>query len=217
MAGTDRRLDGVVVALDVDGVLLDSERGGAGSWQLAVEDRFGVDPSELHRTFFDLWWRDVIVGRVSIEEALGSVIAENSWPVSVDAFLECWFDADFCPFSDVVSAAQLWNERGARLALVTNQEHRRAAYVEARLGKLLPLDKVVYSAEVGHMKNEPEFFVAATRALRGPDGGQPIVFVDDALTHVEMARRAGWTAVHFELGSWAERMEDALGTAASGL
>ena len=87
--------------------------------------------------------------------------------------------------------------------------------MEARLGELLPLDQIVYSAEVGHVKNEPEFFVVATRALVGPDRVHPIVFVDDSLTHVEVARRAGWIVLHFEVDSWTERMEDALGTAVS--
>ena len=165
--------------------------------------------------FFDCWWPDVIVGLVSIEDALKRVIAENSWPVSVDAFLECWFAADFWPFTDVFTAAQSWSEQGARLSLVTNQEHRRAAYVKARLGELLPIDEMVYSAGVGYLKNEPEFFVIATRVLGGLSAGHPIVFIDDALPHVEVARRAGWTAVHFERGSWTERMEDALDTVAT--
>jgi putative hydrolase of the HAD superfamily len=230
MPSADRRLDGLVVALDVDGVLLDSERGGAGSWQVAVADRFGVDQSELDRTLFDRWWPDVIVGRTSIEEALESVIGEEAWPVSVDALLECWFEADFWPCSDVIAAANSWSARGARLALVTNQEHRRAAYVEARLGELLPFDRMVYSAAVGRMKSEPEFFMLATRLLTAPDGAHSdgahsddahsdgahsIVFMDDTMENVEVARRAGWTAVHFQPSSWSERMEDALGVAAS--
>ena len=216
MQRVDGRLDGIVVALDVDGVLLDAERGGKGSWQLAVADRFGLDPSELRRSFFDRWWPEVIMGRVSIEKALESVIAEESWPVSVDALLECWFEEDFCPDTEFVSAARSWSEQGARLALVTNQEHRRAAYVHARLGELLPLDQMVYSAGIGHVKSEPEFYVMATRMLELVKGSQPIVFVDDAIVHVGVARRAGWIAVHFEAGSWPGRMEAALGQAASG-
>jgi putative hydrolase of the HAD superfamily len=205
----------VVVALDVDGVLLDPERGGEGSWQFVVADRCGVDPSELKRAFFDRWWPDVIVGRMSIEETLERVIGEQAWPTSVDAFLECWLEADFWPSTDVVVAANSWSERGARLALVTNQEHRRAAYVEARLGTLIPVDRMVYSAGVGHTKSELEFFIVASSVLTGPGGGCSIVLMDDAIANVEIARRAGWAAVHFEVGSWSERMEEALGGAAS--
>ncbi len=215
MPSVERRLDGVVVALDVDGVLLDSERGGVGSWQLAVADQFGVDPSELDRSFFERWWPDVIVGRLSIEEALETVIREEAWSLSVDALLECWFEADYWPCPDVIAAANAWSERGARLALVTNQEHRRAAYVKARLGTLLPVDQMLYSAAVGYMKSEIEFFVVATRVVTGPDGGRAIVFMDDSLGNVETARRAGWTAVHFEPSLWSERMEEALGVVTS--
>jgi putative hydrolase of the HAD superfamily len=204
-----------VVALDVDGVLLDSERGGAGPWQRALADRFGVDPSELQRTFFDRSWSDVIVGRLSIEDALSGAIAQNSWPISVEEFLDCWFEADFWPVTAVVSAARSWSVRGARLALVTNQEHRRAAYVRERLGELFPIDSMVYSAWVGHVKSEPEFFAEATRLLAASDSGCTIVFVDDAPVHVEVARRSGWTAVVYEADAWPARMEDALGVAAA--
>ena len=206
----DRRLDGLVVALDVDGVLLDSERGGAGGWQLAVADRFGIDPSDLQRSFFDQSWSRVIVGRLSIEDALGAALAQNAWAVSVEDLLRCWFEQDFSPVADVVSAARSWSDLGARLALVTNQEHRRAAYVQERLGALLPIDRMVYSADVGYVKSQPEFFAVATRTLTSTDDGRPIVFVDDTLAHVEVARGAGWIGVHYEAGAWPGNMEDAL-------
>ena len=47
----------------------------APSWQRVVADRFGVEPSELQRSFFDQSWSQVIVGRISIEDALGRAIA----------------------------------------------------------------------------------------------------------------------------------------------
>jgi putative hydrolase of the HAD superfamily len=195
--------------------LLDSERGGAGSWQAAVTDRFGVDPSELQRNFFDQSWSEVLVGRLPIEDALGEAIAQNSWPVSVEDFLACWFEADFWPVTGVVAAAASWSERGARLALVTNQEHRRAAYLREQLGELLPIDQMVYSAEIGHVKSEPEFFAAATGALTDIDDGSAIVFVDDTPAHVAVARRSGWTAVQYEPGTGLARMEAALDAVAA--
>jgi len=39
-------LDGAVLALDVDSVLLDPAGAGPGGWQQVVADRFGVDPSD---------------------------------------------------------------------------------------------------------------------------------------------------------------------------
>jgi putative hydrolase of the HAD superfamily len=210
VSGANGKLDGLVVALDVDGVLLDSERGGAGPWQHALSDRFGVDPTDLQRAFFEQSWSDVIVGRLSVEDALGSAIAHNSWAVSVDEFLECWFEADFWPVAEVVSAATSWSERGARLALVTNQEHRRAAYLRQRLGELVPFDQMVYSAEIGHVKSEPEFFVRATAALTNAGDTRAVLFVDDTPAHVEVARLSGWKAVQYEPEIWPSNVEAAL-------
>jgi HAD superfamily hydrolase (TIGR01509 family) len=73
----------------------------------------------------------------------------------------------------------------------------------------------VYSAEIGRMKSEPEFFTEATLVLMEFSDVHSIVFLDDAIDNVEVARRAGWTAVHFEPSSWSERMEEALSTAVS--
>src|SRR5580692_11426939 len=42
----------VLLALDVDGVLLDPQRGGRGPWQVAFSERFGVDAGRLDGTLF---------------------------------------------------------------------------------------------------------------------------------------------------------------------
>jgi putative hydrolase of the HAD superfamily len=209
-------LDGLLIALDVDGVLLDSDRAGAGPWQLVVAERFNVKPDDLQRHFFDPYWSEVIVGRRPIEPALAATIAERSWPVTVEALLACWFESDFCPAPEVVDAARSWRDRGARLALVTNQEHRRAHDLQERLGDLLPFDQMVYSAAVGYVKRQPEFFAVATRSLAGGSTAPcPVVFLDDTLEHVTVAQAAGWTAVHFETGAWRGPMEAVLESASS--
>jgi putative hydrolase of the HAD superfamily len=118
------------------------------------------------------------------------------WPLDVEEVLAAWFDADFRPKGDVVAAATGWGERGARVVLVTNQEHRRAAYLQTRLADLLPFDAMVYSAALGCTKAVPEFFVAAAKRLEIDDVGS-VVFLDDDAHHVEVARSAEWSAVHF--------------------
>lgn len=207
-------LDGAVLALDVDSVLLDPAGAGPGGWQQVVADRFGVDPGPLRRLFFARQWPDVVVGRTAVEPALGRALDELGWTMTVEELLGCWFEADFAVDLDVVDAVRVWADDGARLVLVTNQEHRRARYLEERLGALIPLTGMAYSAGLGRLKEDPAFYPAASARLGL--GGAPVVLVDDAPANVEAARRHGWAAVGFTRdGDWRAAVGAALSRAVS--
>jgi putative hydrolase of the HAD superfamily len=201
-------LDGVVLALDVDGVLLDSNRGGLGTWHNEVGKRFGVDAARLSPVFFRRVWRDIVVGSLPIEPALAEAIDELGWNMSVDELLDCWFEADFVVDGEVVDAVNRFAERGARLILATNQEHRRAAFLTERLGQLLPLDHVLYSGAVGAQKHEERFFADASNALGGIERRSVVAFIDDDATNVATAQAFGWTAEVFtKTTGWRERLD----------
>jgi putative hydrolase of the HAD superfamily len=185
-----------VLALDIDGVLLDPGRGGLGPWPRELESRFGVDADRLRAAFFEPAWPDVIVGRRAIEPALAAALDELGWAMTVDQLLACWFEADLVLEPEVVDAATAWAAEGARLVLVTNQEHRRATFLRDRLGALLPISALAYSAALGLLKSDPAFYRAAAQTL-GLDDHDTVVFVDDTLDNVEAARLYGWSAVHF--------------------
>jgi putative hydrolase of the HAD superfamily len=204
-------LEGRVLALDVDGVLLDPGRGGRGGWQEELAARFSVDAGELDPVFFQSAWPEVILGRRPIVPALAQAIEDLGWTMTVEDLLGCWFEADFVVDGDVVEAARTWAADGARLVLVTNQEHRRARFLGDRLGALMPIEGLVYSAAVGVMKSDPAFFPIASDRL-GIDGdGTKVVFVDDSADNVEAARRHGGTAVHFRRTSdWRTEVSAAL-------
>jgi phosphoglycolate phosphatase-like HAD superfamily hydrolase len=85
-------LAAAVLALDVDGVLLDPGPDGTGSWQSVLAERYGVDPTLLDTAFFRVRWPGIIVGTEAIEPALGEVIAELGWDLTVDELLDCWFE-----------------------------------------------------------------------------------------------------------------------------
>jgi putative hydrolase of the HAD superfamily len=162
-----------------------------------VGSQFDVDADRLQAVFFHRAWPDVIVGRRRIEPALADAIEELGWAMTVEDLLTAWFEADFTADSDVVDAATAWADDGARLVLMTNQEHRRAQFLKNRLGALMPIDAFVYSAAVGHMKKDPEFYPAAHCQIGIPENDRDVVFVDDSPENVEAARRHGWTALHF--------------------
>jgi FMN phosphatase YigB (HAD superfamily) len=131
----------LVLALDVDGVLLDPDRGDAGHWTVEMERSFEITRSQFRASFF--------------------------------------------------------MRSGCRVVLATNQEHRRAAFLRERLGALMPIDDVLYSADLGSQKHEAAFFERASERL-GLGAGRrgDVVFVDDLEHNVDQARAAGWCAVH---------------------
>ena len=64
----------LTLALDVDGVLLDPERGGQGLWTSELTARFGIERSQIDDAFFAKCWDDVIIGRRSVEDGLGEAL-----------------------------------------------------------------------------------------------------------------------------------------------
>ena len=185
------------LALDVDGVLLDPDRGGAGHWTNELTTRFGIERAQLREAFFMRSWDDVVNGRRAIEDALAEALTLIDPAVDVESVLSCWFDADYVPFEQTFELARRAGTAGCRVVLVTNQEHRRADFLRRRIGAVVPLDRVVYSAAVGSQKHDPRFFEVASEEL-GLSASQrhEVVLVDDVLNNVHVARAAGWRAVH---------------------
>jgi putative hydrolase of the HAD superfamily len=97
--------------------------------------------------------------------------------------------------------------------LATNQEHRRAAYLHRRIGESVPLERVIYSADLGCQKHDPRFFeISSDRLGVNLEQRTCVVFVDDVLNNVEVARSAGWRAVHASADqSWRHEVAELLG------
>ncbi|HVB50368.1 MAG TPA: hypothetical protein VND89_01310 [Acidimicrobiales bacterium] len=204
------RLSGVVLALDVDGVVLEAPNDPREHWLKQFTRRFGVEADELRTTFFKQWWPEIIVGRQPIEVGLAEVFSSLGWNIDVEDALACWFDGDFFVDNDVVSAAKEWSSRGARVVLATDQERRRVSYLERHLSPLLPFCGIAYSGQLGHQKVEAAFYPAAENFL-GVSQREVVVFVDDRVVNVTVAQQHGWLGWHFEKGDdWRRGIESLL-------
>ena len=213
--GPRRAALGSLLALDVDGVLLDSQRGGRGPWQDAFGERFGVDPSRLNDTLFAAPWADVIIGGRPIEAALAEALDQLGWTMGVEAALACWFEEDFVVDAAVLDAAAGWTKQGIPLALVSNQEPRRARYLEQRVAPLLAICGTAFSGDLGVVKSDPTFYGRAEVHI-GLAHGAPVVFLDDTLANVQVASAHGWTGIHFTKGGdWLREVSAALDSLAT--
>ncbi len=195
----------------MDGVLLDPERAGRGRWQEELRETHGLDPTLLDDVFFRRSWSAVIVGREPVETALAGALTELGWDIDVEGLLQIWFEADFEIDDDVVRAADEWAASGARVVLVTNQEARRAAFLEQRLREVLPIDGMASSGALGAVKSDPAFYPAAERWLDVGARSNDVVFVDDSSVNIEAAEAHGWHGVHFSRRSdWRAQIGTAL-------
>jgi putative hydrolase of the HAD superfamily len=203
-----------VLALDVDGVLLDPELGGEGTWQEVLGRRHGIDTTLLDEAFFIPHWADIVVGRKPIEPVLSEVVAELGWPLTGEQFLSEWMETDCAIDQAVVAEALGWAGDGARLVLATNQEHRRAAHIRARLAAVLPVSDMAYSAALGCTKADHQFYRLAGDQFGVPRRSGTVVFVDDADQNIKVALESGWSGVHFiKSGTWRDSVQRALDVA----
>lgn len=96
-------------------------------------------------------------------------------------------------FPDAAEAVRTLLERGQRVAIASNFDHR----LHDVCAGLPPLDRVPYrliSSELGHRKPNPEFYRAVVRALE--TAPEEIVMVgDDFENDVAAPRRAGLRAI----------------------
>jgi putative hydrolase of the HAD superfamily len=207
---------GAVLALDVDGVLLNSSPPGRGTWQHVLEQKYGVRAADLQSTFFEQAWPDIMVGRLNIESPLEAALTSLGWPCTAEEFLADWFEADFVFNDEVVEAALTWTSDGAKLVIVTNQEHRRATYLLERFSAFFPVSSMAYSAEVGHEKRTPEFLQVADTMFGTTEAPSSVVLLDDTMANVEGARAHGWQSVHFTgQPGWRDEVEEALAAAST--
>lgn len=184
-----------IVLFDVDGVLLhgyDQMR-----WTDNLLADLGVDPDRFNKEFiFDIFVKKVIVGQMSLIEALERTLPGLGYRGPAMAFVGYWLPRDSNvnePMLDLVQ--RLKQAGGSRLFLATNQEHMRAQWLwqTLKFGDLF--EDMFHSARVGHAKPAKPYFDWVNSRL-GRQDEKPLFF-DDREDIVKAAQSAGWEAVLF--------------------
>lgn len=210
------------IIFDVDGVLVDgwhADPARRKPWNLALKEDLGIDPERFDARFFTPGPRGELSrmerclrGEQDLEEALGEVLPELGFRGEPRHFAEYWFRKDSNVNAEVLDVVRrLAAAPGVRLYIATGQEHRRAEYLWQQLEFRRWFDAIFYSAGIGHLKTEPEFFHAINRELSLAPGERPLFF-DDQPHVVDLARAVGWEAVVVETAAdvrehpWVQRL-----------
>ncbi len=189
-----------IVLFDVDGVLVNGYHARPEKhvrWNANLLADLGVDPDRFNREFiYDVFVKKVVVGQMSLLEALERTLPGLGYRGPAMAFVGYWLSHDSNvnePVLDVVR--RLRDAGGSRLFLATNQEHMRAQWLWQTLKFGEVFEDMFHSARVGHAKPAKPYFDWVNNQL-GRQDEKPLFF-DDREDIVKAAQAAGWEAVLF--------------------
>jgi putative hydrolase of the HAD superfamily len=185
---------------DVDGVLIHGMHANpvhVRRWDANLQADLGVDPARFVSEFiYDIFVKRVVIGQISVIEALERRLPGLGYHGSPMAFLQYWLEHDSTlnlPLLEIIG--QLKANVNIRLYMATNQEHMRAHWLWSHLRLSDLFDDIFYSARIGVRKPDPRFFNYINSKI-GPQEQAPLFF-DDTPAVVAGALGAGWEAVLF--------------------
>ena len=191
------------VLFDADGVIQQPSPG----WQDALEglcDAEGRSDEFLEDVFSAE--RPCLTGAKDFREQLAVVLSRWRSSVPVDQALRAW--AQIEAHSEIMAIAGRLRAAGVTVALATNQQPYRAAYMTHELAYGTLFDHLLYSCELGHAKPSHDYFAMALANLQVAPG--QALFIDDHEPTVAAARISGLHAETFHVSEGALRLEEIL-------
>ena len=188
------------VFFDVDGVLVHGYHARpelTRRWNENLLADLGVDPERFTQEFiFDIFIKKVVVGEMSLVEALDRRLPSFGFKGSPMVFVDYWLTHDSQLNQELLDLVRVLKQRNdLRLYIATNQDHMRALWLWQTMGLGSLFEDIFYSARVGIRKPERGFFDFVERKI-GPQS-EPPLFFDDTPKVIDGARAAGWEAVLF--------------------
>ncbi|WP_282120635.1 HAD family hydrolase [Ruegeria atlantica] len=184
-----------IVAWDFDGVLNRDIMKGRFIWADTFEIDIGHSLSEFTENVFRDRFDEVITGKVDLRERIEDWARTVNYTEGADALISYWFKNDALPDAEVSRVKDILNCRGVRQIIVTNNEARRAAFIEREMGFGNRVEHVFASGRMGVRKPDPAFFKHVTDMLDAPP--EQMLLVEDCPKNVPAAVRCGWRAFHF--------------------
>ncbi|MES0879284.1 HAD family hydrolase [Roseibium sp. SCP14] len=183
------------IAWDFDGVLNRNVVDGRFVWSDTIEEDLGIPAQAFQDGVFDSRFIDVIAGKRDLLEHVQSWLDLNHSSIDAGAVLDYWFVKD--DLSDPLTGGIMdrLNRLGIVQVIATNNEHRRATYIERDAGYSDRVSEVFAAGRMGLVKPAPEFFAHVSDSLRLPP--QNILLIDDSEANTRAAAALGWDTFHF--------------------
>ncbi|MEM6385044.1 MAG: HAD-IA family hydrolase [Pseudomonadota bacterium] len=186
-----------LIVWDFDGVLNRNVVGGRFVWSDQLATDLGLDPSDLSEFLFASGrMGGVIRGKEDLRDVVGEWLARQATRVTAEDLLAYWFEKDALPDDEVITYL---DHLPCRHAIGTNNERRRAAFIETNMGFGARVAHVFASGRMGVAKPDAGYFHHILRWADIP--AAQVLLIDDHLPNVEAARALGWQSLHFTDGS----------------
>lgn len=182
-----------VLVWDFDGVLNANIVDGRFVWADTLKSDWGIDVQALAAHLFHAnRIGQIMRGHFDLRDELAAWLVQEGHEIDVDAFLAYWFAKDALPDADVM---RYLHRQDARHVIGTNNEARRAAYIEHDMGFGRLVEHVFASGRIGHAKPDPDYF----QHIEDWSGAAPAahVLIDDTAHNVAAAQARGWQGFHF--------------------
>lgn len=190
-----------IVFFDVDGVLVHGYHAKPERricWDDHLERDLGINREHFKENFiFGPFVNEVIIGKRDVDEALNSYFQSINQTIDVERFITYWLTNDSNVNKDLFKKIEiLKNSEMVRLAIATNQEHKRANHLMNNLGFRDFFDDIFHSARMGFRKPDQKYFEEIMRHIGGQE--EPPIFFDDTQSVVDAANDFGWEAYQFD-------------------
>lgn len=160
----------------------------------ALENEFGIS-TENTKAFFSGAFKRCLTGEADIEVLLPEFLGSWGWSGSTEQFIDFWLKSDDQPNAEILERVDQLRSNGHRCYLASNQERRRAEYINSQMGFGRRFDKLFFSCDLGFTKPDRRFFDTIAAEISGRSS--TITFWDDSEVYVAAAVESGWEAVRY--------------------
>lgn len=188
------------VVWDFDGVINDNIVDGRFVWADNIEKDLGIPLDEFTQNIFNETFIDVICGRKDLLEHIESWKKFASFKCSAKDILDYWFKMDARPDQIILSIMNEIERHGAKNVIATNNENRRATYIENEMGFNSKIEKLFSSGRMGCMKPHRSFFNNVVSTLQ--TSPERLLLIDDSQKNVTSAASLKWQSHYFCTGEY---------------
>ncbi|MHA7773267.1 HAD family hydrolase [Roseibium sp. M-1] len=190
------RNDIKAIAWDFDGVLNRNIVDGRFVWADTLEEDLGIPLPEFERGIFDETFSNVINGKTDLQDHVQNWLDRSGYGLGASDLIDYWFDKDDLKDPYTCGLVDEIQSLGVVQIIATNNETRRASYIEDKVGFLCLVSRVFSSGRIGHAKPETAFFEHVSETLGLPPSD--ILLIDDSASNVRAAQSLGWQGFHFD-------------------
>ncbi len=144
--------------------------------------------------FFKNDMRLAFVNKADIKESLKNYLPKWGWQGTVEEFLQYWFEEESPRDEEVLSYVGALRENGIKCYIATDREKYWSQYLMETVGLKNNFDGFMFSYEIGHEKDTPEYFIEVLKRL--DLNSEEVMYFDDDQKNVDVANGIGIDA-HF--------------------